>query len=136
MKLRLDVPKWIGRLTFWLGILNVAANIFRRFRPVAHRVDKYLPGLVNSTAFSTALFTSLILLLVARGLTRRKRRAWNLAVLVLTVNLISDIFRIQHHPLQIALNSIFLITLVVLRKEFYAISDPTTKYQPIFAFFN
>ena len=65
------IPIWIGRLTLFLGILNVAANVFRNFQPVANRLNSYAPLLVNSTAFSTALFTSLILILVARGLARR-----------------------------------------------------------------
>lgn len=132
---KLDIPKWIGRLTFFLGALNLAANIFGKFRPVARRIDTYLPAVVNSTAFSTALFTSLVLILVARGLGRRKRRAWNIAVLVLALNLLSDIFRIHHHPIQIIINSILFVTLLLLRKEFYAISDPSTRNQPIYAFF-
>ena len=134
MRVRLDVPKWIGRLTFWLGILNVAANIFRRFQPVARRVDSYIPGLVNSTAFSTALFTSLVLILVARGLARRKRRAWNISVIVLILNLLSDLFRYHRHPLQIIPNLILLGILIGFRKEFYAVSDPATRFQPVRAF--
>ena len=134
MRFKVDVPKWVGRLAFWLGILNVVANIFKRFQPVAHRVDKFIPGLVNSTAFSTALFTSLILILVARGLGRRKRRAWNIAILVLTFNLLSDFFRYHHHPLQVVPNALLLLTLIIFRKDFYAISDPTTKFQPLYAF--
>lgn len=131
----IDIPKWIGRLTFLLGAINLAANISGKFRPVAHRLNKFLPTIVNSTAFSTALFTSLTLILLARGLGRRKRRAWNITVLVLALNLLSDIFRIHHHPLQIVTNSILLVVLLLLRKEFYAISDPSTRNQPIYAFF-
>ncbi len=134
MRVRLDVPKWIGRVTFWLGILNVAANIFRRFQPVARRVDSYIPGLVNSTAFSTALFTSLVLILVARGLARRKRRAWKISVIVLSLNLLSDLFRYHRHPLQIIPNLILLGILIGFRKEFYAVSDPATRFQPVRAF--
>jgi lysyl-tRNA synthetase class 2 len=117
-----------------LGILNVAANIFRRFQPVARRVDSYIPGLVNSTAFSTALFTSLVLILVARGLARRKRRAWNISVIVLILNLLSDLFRYHRHPLQIIPNLILLGILIGFRKEFYAVSDPATRFQPVRAF--
>jgi lysyl-tRNA synthetase class 2 len=131
----IDIPKWIGRLTFLLGAINLAANISGKFRPVAHRLHNFLPTIVNSTAFSTALFTSLTLILLARGLGRRKRRAWNITVLVLALNLLSDIFRIHHHPLQIVTNSILLVVLLLLRKEFYAISDPSTRNQPIYAFF-
>ena len=131
----LNIPKWIGRLTFLLGLLNLAANIFRKFQPVAHRIDRYVPALINSTAFSTALFTSLVLILIARGLGRRKRRAWNIAVAVLAINVISDAFRIHHHPAQLIANSLVFVVLLALRKEFYAISDPSTRNQPIYAFF-
>ena len=134
MKVRLDIPRWIGRLALWLGVLNVVANIFRRFQPVAHRVDKVIPGLVNSTAFSTALFTSLVLILVASGLRRRKRRAWTIAVIVLAFNLLSDFFRYHYHPLQIIPNAVLLVILLIVRNEFYAISDPATKFQPLYAF--
>ena len=135
MKSRFDIPQWIGRLALWLGVLNVVANIFRRFQPVAHRVDKVIPGLVNSTAFSTALFTSLVLILVASGLRRRKRRAWTIAVIVLAFNLLSDFFRYHYHPLQIIPNAVLLVILLIVRNEFYAISDPATKFQPLYAFF-
>ena len=135
LKLPLDIPQWIGRLTLWLGVLNIAANIFKRFQPVAHKIDTYVPALINSTAFATALFTSLVLILVARGLRRRKRRAWSIAVLVITINVISDFFRIHHHPLQLILNIGLLLILIALRKEFYAVSDPATKFQPLYAFF-
>ena len=134
MKSRFDIPQWIGRLALWLGVLNVVANIFRRFQPVAHRVDKVIPGLVNSTAFSTALFTSLVLILVASGLRRRKRRAWTIAVIVLAFNLLSDFFRYHYHPLQIIPNAVLLVILLIVRNEFYAISDPATKFQPLYAF--
>jgi len=134
MKSRFDIPQWIGRLALWLGVLNVVANIFRRFQPVAHRVDKVIPGLVNSTAFSTALFTSLVLILVASGLRRRKRRAWTIAVIVLAFNLLSDFFRYHYHPLQIIPNAVLLVILLIVRNEFYAISDPATRFQPLYAF--
>lgn len=134
MKSRFDIPQWIGRLALWLGVLNVVANIFRRFQPVAHRVDKVIPGLVNSTAFSTALFTSLVLILVASGLRRRKRRAWTIAVIVLAFNLLSDFFRYHYHPLQIIPNAVLLVILLIVRNEFFAISDPATKFQPLYAF--
>ncbi len=134
MKFTIDTPKWIGRVTFWLGLLNLAANIFRPFRPVANRLDHFVPAVINSTAFSTALFTSLLLILIARGLARRKRRAWNLAVVVLVANLLSDIFRIHHHLTQVVINAGLLGLLLILRKEFYALSDPASRRQPIIAF--
>ena len=129
------IPIWIGRLTLFLGILNVAANVFRNFQPVANRLNSYAPLLVNSTAFSTALFTSLILILVARGLARRKRRAWNITIIILLLNVTAELFRIHIHFIQLIVNLSLLAILVIFRKEFYAISDPTTKLQPFVIFF-
>ena len=129
------IPIWIGRLTLFLGILNVAANVFRNFQPVANRLNSYAPLLVNSTAFSTALFTSLILILVARGLARRKRRAWNMTIIILVLNVTAELFRIHIHFIQLIVNLSLVVILVIFRKEFYAISDPTTKRQPFVIFF-
>jgi len=135
MKIRFDIPKWVGRLTFLLGVLNLAANLFRKFQPVAHKLNHYFPVLINSTAFSTALFTSLVLILVARGLGRRKRRAWNFSVIVLIINVTAECFRIHKHWVQVAANLGLLVILLLTRKEFYAISDPATKRQPVRVFF-
>jgi lysyl-tRNA synthetase class 2 len=129
------IPIWIGRLTLFLGILNVAANVFRNFQPVANRLNSYAPLLVNSTAFSTALFTSLILILVARGLARRKRRAWNITIIILLLNITAELFRIHIHFIQLIVNLSLVVILVIFRKEFYAVSDPTTKRQPFVIFF-
>lgn len=129
------IPIWIGRLTLFLGILNVAANVFRNFQPVANRLKSYAPLLVNSTAFSTALFTSLILILVARGLARRKRRAWNITIIILVLNVTAELFRIHIHFIQLIVNLSLVAILVIFRKEFYAVSDPTTKRQPLIIFF-
>ena len=129
------IPIWIGRLTLFLGILNVAANVFRNFQPVANRLNSYAPLLVNSTAFSTALFTSLILILVARGLARRKRRAWNITIIILVLNVTAELFRIHIHFIQLIVNLSLVVILVIFRKEFYAVSDPTTKRQPFVIFF-
>jgi lysyl-tRNA synthetase class 2 len=135
MKTFRQVPLWIGRLTLLLGILNVAANVFRNFQPLANKISGYTPLLINSTAFSTALFTSLMLILVARGLSRRKRRAWNLSIIILVINIVAELSREITHPGQLVVNSGLVLLLVVFRKEFYAISDPTTKRQPFIAFF-
>jgi lysyl-tRNA synthetase class 2 len=76
-----------------------------------------------------------MLILVARGLSRRKRRAWNLSIIILVINIVAELSREITHPAQLVVNSGLVLLLVVFRKEFYAISDPTTKRQPFIAFF-
>jgi len=134
MKFKKNVPTIIGRLTYIVGLFDILANIFRPFRLPAKRIDGYLPIFINSTAFATAVFTGLALIILARGLTRKKRRARNLAIIILAINLASDLFRFHYHPIQQVGAFTLLFLLVVFRKEFYAISDPTTKFAPLRAF--
>jgi len=132
--LRERAPRIIGRAAYIVGIIDILANVLRPFKASAEKIDTYLPLIANSTAFATAVFTGVILIIVARGLIRRKRRAWGLTVAILIINLVSDLFRSRSHPLQLSIVAALLIALLLFRKEFYAVSDPTTKFQPIRAF--
>ena len=134
-RLRESAPTFFGRAAYLFGIFNILANVFRQFRPQANRLDHYVPVLINATAFSTAVFTGILLIIIARGLSRRKARARNFAIAALALNVISDIFRIHRHPIQITISAILLILLIIVRSEFYAVSDPTTKFAPIRALF-
>ena len=134
MKFKKNVPTIIGRLTYIVGLFDILANIFRPFRLPAKRIDGYLPIFINSTAFATAVFTGLALIILARGLTRKKRRARNLAIIILAINLASELFRFHYHPIQQVGAVLLIVLLIAFRKEFYAISDPTTKFAPLRAF--
>ena len=134
MKSQRWVPVWIGRLTFLVGLFDILANVSRKFRTPVHKLDHVIPVFLNGTALATAIFTGLLLMILARGLSRRKRRAWILALIILCVNLATELFRTNHHPLQIALSLGSIALLLVFHKSFYAKSDPSTKMQPLIGF--
>jgi len=134
MKSQRWVPVWIGRLTFLVGLFDILANVSRRFRTPVHKLDHVIPVFLNGTALATAIFTGLLLMILARGLSRRKRRAWVLALIILCVNLATELFRTNHHPLQIALSLGSIALLLVFHKSFYAKSDPSTRMQPLIGF--
>ena len=125
------IPKILGNLMFLVGIFNVFANIFRPFRNAAHRIDSYTLIYVNSTAFSTSLISGLLLILISRGIIRRKRRAWAVAVILLALGVTVEAFRFHIHIEHVTVNLTALILLVIFRREFYAKSDPTSKRHPI-----
>jgi lysyl-tRNA synthetase class 2 len=133
--LRERAPRIIGRAAYLVGIVDILANVLRPFKASAEKIDTYLPLIANSTAFATAVFTGIILIIVARGLIRRKKRAWGITVAVLIINLASDLFRSRSHPLQLGIVAALLLVLLIFRNEFYAVSDPSTKFQPFRAFF-
>ena len=132
--MRINVPKLIGRFAFLIGIFDILVNILRPFRAPAKKLNALVPVYVNSTAFVTAVFTGVILIILSRGLIRRKRRAWYLAILMLLTNMATDLFRYRYHPVQISFMAALLLCLVIFRKQFSAISDSTTKWAPLWAF--
>jgi lysyl-tRNA synthetase class 2 len=134
MKSQRWVPVIIGRATFLVGLFDILANVSRKFRAPVHKLSHVIPVFLNGTALATAIFTGLILMILARGLSRRKRRAWVLALIILVINLATELFRTQHHPIQITLSLLSILVLVIFNKSFYAKSDPTTKMQPLYGF--
>jgi lysyl-tRNA synthetase class 2 len=134
VKFKSNIPVIVGRLTYLIGLFNVLANVIRPFKLPVKRIDGYLPVFINSTAFATAVFTGLALIILAHGLIRKKRRARDLVIIILIINITSDLFRFHHHPIQLVSAIVLLILLLTFRKEFYALSDPTTKFAPLGAF--
>jgi len=134
MKFQRWVPLWIGRATFLVGLFDILANVFHKFRAPVHKLNNILPVFLNGSALATAIFTGLILMILARGLSRRKRRAWVLALVILGINLSTELFRPTKHPVQITLSLLSILALVIFRKSFYAKSDPSTRLQPLIGF--
>jgi lysyl-tRNA synthetase class 2 len=132
--IRSAAPAFIGRLAYLIGLIDIFENVIRPVKKNASKISSLLPVAVNSTAFATALFTGILIIIMARGLIRRKRRAWLFALIVVALNIASDLFRNHYHPRQLAVMAILFIALIVFRSEFYAISDPSTKRQPFYAF--
>ena len=127
-------PIIIGRLAYLFGLLDILSNTIRPFKASATRLKNYAPLFINSTAFATSVFTGIALIIIARSLIRRKKRARNIAIAILAVNFISDLFRYHRHPGQLILSAGLLLALVIWRKDFYAVSDPTTRLAPFIGF--
>ncbi len=134
MKTQKWVPVWIGRVAFIIGFLDILANVNSRWRIRVHALNTAFPAFVTGSALAAAIFTGLLLMILARGLGRRKRRAWVLAIGILIINIITDLFRERQHPLQIALGLALLAILIIFQKSFYAKSDPSTRFQPLIGF--
>ena len=134
MSLKNSVPLIIGRFTYLAGIADILANVLTPVKIRAKEFDRYLPIFVNSAAFATAVFTGVAMIILARNLIRRKRRAWALTVGILILNISSDLFRLHYHPYQVSTALLLLILLIAFRKEFYALSDPSTKLRPLYGF--
>ena len=134
MKISNKAPKFIAWLTLAIGIIDLVLNASRHFHHSNSNIGNYLLVYVNSSAYATSVFTGIVLILLSRGLRRRKKRAWNLTVGIVCLNLIAEFLRYRLHFTHIALSVILLGILIYYRNEFKAISDPTTKFRPLYLF--
>ena len=66
MKSQRWIPIWIGRATFLVGLFDILASIFRKFRAPVHKLDHVFPVFLNGSALATSIFTGLVLMILAR----------------------------------------------------------------------
>jgi lysyl-tRNA synthetase class 2 len=134
MKTQRWVPVLIGRITFLIGLFNTLANVNHRFKGPSQKVSHYFPTVINGSATATSIFVGLALMVLARGLIRRKKRAWLFALIIIGIGIVSQTLRGRFHHAQIIILIILFIILIISKNSFYAVSDPTTKYQPLIGF--
>jgi lysyl-tRNA synthetase class 2 len=133
------IPAVAALLTFIIGLSDVLAV----FKPAwhqaleAHKVTAAVPGtLVNVTRTSDVL-VGLLLLMLARGLRRRKRRAWQAVIALLAFDIV---IHFLHPPrtLSISVSSIVAIVLLGVllyrHEDFYAVADPRNRRTALRAF--
>ncbi|RSS32016.1 hypothetical protein EF906_34660, partial [Streptomyces sp. WAC08241] len=78
------VPSLVGTACTLVGLLDIAAGVFPRFRASrVHALAEVLPGTLGPLSAALSLSAGVLLLLLAHGLKRHKRRAWRAAVVLL-----------------------------------------------------
>ncbi|MFI9449521.1 phosphatidylglycerol lysyltransferase domain-containing protein [Amycolatopsis sp. NPDC052450] len=119
------VITWVTRLAGLLALVSVLVPAGRR--TLRGRVAEWLelPHEATVGAATVALVTGVLLILLATGLNRRKRRAWQLAVAAAALLTVSHLG--LRHALGAGLVSLaLLIALIATRRHFIALPDPVT----------
>jgi lysyl-tRNA synthetase class 2 len=121
---RIPATRVVAALAGLVGILNLISVFVPRLARRLEFIGDVLPGVdVVGPGVSVAL--GVLLLGLAQGLARGKRRAWRLAVGLLVVEVLLQ--SAQHHPV-VALASLALLTLlVVTRHQFVGQADPSSR---------
>lgn len=84
-------------------------------------------------ATAGSLMVGVLLMLLGHALRRRKQRAWRTVVVLLPVGGLLDLMR--WHATGAAAVSFALFAVVLFhRREFYALSDPRTRWRALFSF--
>ncbi|MET7270368.1 phosphatidylglycerol lysyltransferase domain-containing protein [Streptomyces flaveolus] len=126
-----SVPVLVGRACTLVGLLNVAAGVFPRFRHSRmHALAEVLPGAFGPFAAALSLSAGVLLLLLAHGLKRRKRRAWRAAVALLPLGAAAQ-FTYRHSLVGVLVSLVLLAPLLRHRDQFAALPDPRSRWKAL-----
>ena len=88
MKIKSSIPLILGRIAYLAGLFNIFSNSLHHASARISKLTSYLPVFIHSTAFATQTFTGVAMIILGRGLIRRKRRAWVLSLIIFSINII------------------------------------------------
>ncbi|MFF8834402.1 phosphatidylglycerol lysyltransferase domain-containing protein [Streptomyces sp. NPDC015130] len=125
------VPALVGTACTLGGLIDIAAGVFPRFRASRmHAVAEVLPGTLGHLSAALSLSAGVLLLLLAHGLKRHKRRAWRAAVVLLPVGASAQF--VWRHSVIGTLFSLALLALLLRhRAEFAALPDPRSRWRAL-----
>ena len=125
------VPALVGTACTFVGLIDVAAGVFPRFRHSRmHTLAEVLPGALGPFAAALSLSAGMLLLLLAHGLKRRKRRAWRAAVALLPAGAAAQ-FTYRHSVIGTVVSLALCYLLVRHRNEFTALPDPRSRWRAL-----
>ncbi|MFF1507389.1 phosphatidylglycerol lysyltransferase domain-containing protein [Streptomyces sp. NPDC058326] len=125
------VPTIVGTACTLIGLIDIAAGVFPRFRASRmHAMAEVLPGTLGPLSAALSLSAGVLLLLLAHGLKRHKRRAWRAAVVLLPLGAAAQ-FIWRHSVLGALLSLVLLALLLRHRAEFAALPDPRSRWRAL-----
>ncbi|MEU5220199.1 phosphatidylglycerol lysyltransferase domain-containing protein [Streptomyces sp. NPDC020807] len=125
------VPALVGTACTVIGLIDIGAGVFPRFRASRmHAVAEVLPGTLGPLSAALSLSAGVLLLLLAHGLKRNKRRAWRAAVVLLPLGGLAQF--VWRHSVCGALLSLALLSLLIRhRDQFAALPDPRSRWRAL-----
>ncbi len=118
----------VALLTGAMGIINVLSAVTPSLLPRLQVLEAAMPFAVRHGGRLAASLAGFALILLARGLWRRKHVAWLVTLFVLAISATSHLIKgldVEEAILALAL----LAVLWMLRREFHARSDPPSLWQ-------
>ena len=120
--------RWAGRLVLLLGVVSVISALFPPWRQRLHLLTEVLPPLAPAVASAITVPLGLILIWLSAGLRRRKRRAWQVAVMVSAALVVLHV--VKGLDVEEAIFSVTVLgLLLVARPAFTGAPDPRNHRQ-------
>ena len=128
-------PRWIGTLTYVIGLLDILTGSLHTWRVRLHQVTAVLPGGLTDAAAAATVVSGIFLVLLAHSLRRRKHRAWVAVVTLMSSSVLFHLLHgFLHEPMALGLSLVGLTLLVGYRAQFYALGDPATRIRAVWVF--
>ncbi|MGH3246308.1 MAG: phosphatidylglycerol lysyltransferase domain-containing protein [Trebonia sp.] len=129
------IPVVASLLTFLIGISDVVAVFKPGWHNRLHKVNALVPGTLTNVTRTSDVIIGLLLLMLARGLRRRKRRAWQAVLALLAFDIVIHFMHFPHTISVSGLVAIALLAVLLYRHDdFYAIGDPRTRRTALWVF--
>jgi lysyl-tRNA synthetase class 2 len=124
------VPRMAALLTFLIGLSDILNILRPDLAHRLHRINYLVPGTLTDVTRSADVLIGLMLLMLAHGLRRRKRRAWQAVSGLLAFDIAIHFFHSMRIPTAVV-SLVLLIALLYFRDEFYAEGDPRTRWRAL-----
>ena len=122
------IPGVAALVTFLVGLSDVLAVFKPDWHERLHKFSAVVPGTLTNVTRTSDVIVGLLLLMLSRGLRRRKRSAWQAAIVLLVLDIA---FHFEHFPRVVMPSGFVAIVLVAVllwrRADFYAVGDPRSR---------
>jgi lysyl-tRNA synthetase class 2 len=127
------LPVIVALLTALYGVHSIVVAVRPDDDDRWNSLEDFIPLPASASAVAITAASGLLMVFLAHGLYRRKRRAWRMAVALSGFLIVAHVVKTFHLGAAIAA-LVLLIILIAARREFYAQGDPTTRLLAIRAF--
>src|SRR5215469_12038446 len=131
---------WVPGVAALLCLLIGLSDVLAIFKPAWHdrlrHVNAFVPGTLTNVTRSADVIIGLLLVLLAHGLQRRKRRAWQAVIALLAFDIGIHFIHLPHDP-RVYSSIVAIVLLAVLlyfHEDFYAVGDPRTRWTALRVF--
>ncbi|MFZ0754148.1 MAG: phosphatidylglycerol lysyltransferase domain-containing protein, partial [Trebonia sp.] len=123
------VPGIASLLCLVIGLSDVIAIFKPAWHARLHNVNAFVPGTLTNVTRSADVIIGLMLVLLAHGLRRRKRRAWQAVLALLVFDIVIHFLHFPRdpRPYSAVVAIVLLAVLLFFHEDFYALGDPRTR---------
>jgi lysyl-tRNA synthetase class 2 len=119
-------PLVLSSLVAVAGILDIASAVTPELAERMKLVEHFAPNVVSGVASALIVPTGLALIVLARGLKRRRRRAWQLTVALVLAAAVLHLLKGLDYE-EASVSTALALALVARRHDFDGSGDPATR---------